>query len=80
MPFALIPFINLHHFLIYPSHFLFNALRLAAFYYADPSFLMIISFLIYPFLIYVHFFQNHNKGVKQDLNVFRFTAVYDTLP
>jgi hypothetical protein len=52
---TLTPLANLRHFLIL-YHFRFNALRLAVFYCAEPSFLAGISYFIYAFFIYAHFF------------------------
>jgi hypothetical protein len=56
--FALTPLANLHNFLICTPHFRFNALWLAACYYSNPLFMMGMSFPVYAFLIYAHFFRN----------------------
>jgi hypothetical protein len=48
---VLMPFANLHHFLIALSQFRFVATWLAVFYCANPLFLMGISIVIYSLLI-----------------------------
>jgi hypothetical protein len=47
--FSLMPFANLCHFLIFAVSFLFNVLWLAAFYCANPLFLMNIILICAPF-------------------------------
>jgi len=55
-PFTLIPLAVYTTSLFALSHFWFNILWLAAFYYANLLFLMRISFLIYA-----HFFRNATR-------------------
>ena len=52
-------------FLFTPSRFCFNALWLDAFYNVNPIFLMAISFSIYDFLTFSHFFSNTFGGRKR---------------
>ena len=54
---------NVHHFLIVLSHFQFNALQLAAFYYPTPLSLMGISFST-PFW-FTHTFLGTQSGCKK---------------
>jgi hypothetical protein len=71
--FALTPLANLHHFLIC-AHFRFNFLRLAAFCYANPLFLIGISFFIYA-----QFLHECYQGVKQGLGVMGTACSSETL-
>ena len=48
------------------SHFCFNIIWLALFYYAKPIFLMGISSCICTFFIYTHLFRNTTTSIKMD--------------
>jgi hypothetical protein len=63
---------NLRHFLIC-AHFRFNALLPAASCCDEPLFLMGISFVIYA-----HFFQGCNCGIKEELGVMPFSYPFAT--
>jgi hypothetical protein len=72
---TLTPFANLYHFLIALSHFLFNTLWLAVFYYANSLFLTGISIMIYSFLICAQFFRMPLGCKQTSVQLFMGTCV-----
>jgi hypothetical protein len=66
------PLANLHHILIFILCLWLIALWLAAFYYANPLFLMGI-----PILIYTYFFRNAtNCDIKQGFGKYIIAIIY----